>query len=174
MINRKQLEALHRALPEDWTPRDDVRATLMELLTLPPNDRGAGEAVLMSLSLAGVAQHSNSGTLWRRGVLPPELSPLELQAAEDKRVRQEREEEFQRRERANRHAEAVHQAPERARAFMFIDQRVREWAALLGFTPEQIQSAALQLSDPLNVPPLPVEPPRFVTSIPPDAVVTAV
>lgn len=178
MISRKQLEAIHRALPEDWTARDDVVQTVMELLSLPEHDRGRWEGFLTELGLAGVAQHSGGGKLWRRGVLPPEVSPAEeLIRAEQKRldaIRQEEEEEFQRRVRANRHAEAVHQAPEKTRAYMFIDQRFREWAALLGFTPEQIETAASQLSNPMDVPPLPAEPALFRTHLPPDAVVAAV
>jgi hypothetical protein len=177
MINRKQLEALHRTLPEDWTPRDDVRAAVMELLSLPENDRAAGDGVLLSLSLDGVAEHASGSTLWRRGVLPPELSPLEqLKATEDKRMadmRREQEEELQRGLREDKRRMEVLQAPEKLKAFNFIDERLADWFPALGFDESQIAAARATLPNPMAVvtAPQPVEPSRVVTSLPPGAAV---
>lgn len=176
-IPRKQLERIHRALPEDWTPRDEVRKIVAELLNLE-HDQAAQDGLLTSLSLAGVAQHAKNSTLWRRGTLPPAVSAHERYEAAQKRARErarvEEEEALARRHRAEKRQLEFAMAPQKAQAFGWIDERVGEWLLAVGYTEEQVAAARGTLPVVQLSPPLVVDPPRTLTSLPPGAVVTEI
>lgn len=170
-MNRAQLEALHAALPEEWTARDEVQRIVLELLSLPRGDFAAAGVVLTSMSSVGAAQHSNRSTLWRRGILPPDLSPLEAEKKQREEARQEREEDFKRQEQAAKRRAEFALAPEKLHHFTFIDERMVSWLTALGFDEDQIATARATLPNPMNLPPAEPDPPRIVHSLPPDAVV---
>lgn len=185
MITRRQLEAVHRSLPADWTPAADVRRTLMQLLSLSEQDRHAINDLLSSLAAEGIAEHTNGGTQWRRGSLPADLAPHEaLKAAQDKQraeIDAEREREFQRRAARDRRTLLEQQKPERLRAYMFIDERIGHWLALFaqcGVLDEEqvaaLTAAAATLPNPMNVPPPPAEGSQLIKYPPPDAIIAAV